>query len=95
MRHVFFDLELGTRMWGEYGFYDGFNETVGWYADSYLGINQGPPVVMIENGRSGLHWKLFMCCPEIQHGLHLLGFESPHVKQGESEGEPNIPQVSS
>jgi hypothetical protein len=39
---------------------DAFNETQNWYATSYLAINQGPEVVMIENYRSGLLWKLFM-----------------------------------
>ena len=47
-------------------------------ADSYLAIDQGPIVVMIENHRSGLLWKLFMSCPEIQAGLAKLGFTSPH-----------------
>jgi hypothetical protein len=23
---------------------------------------------------------LFMSCPEVQHGLQKLGFESPHIK---------------
>ena len=29
---------------------------------SYLAIDEGPIVVMIENYRSGLLWKLFMSC---------------------------------
>ncbi|MER9971431.1 glucoamylase family protein, partial [Mesorhizobium sp. M0060] len=45
-----------------------------WYADSYLAIDQGPIVVMIENYRSGLLWQLFMSCPEIRAGLAKLGF---------------------
>ena len=35
---------------------------------------QGPVVVMIENYRSGLLWKLFMKSPEVQEGLKKLGF---------------------
>jgi len=31
-------------------------------------------VVMIENGRTGLIWNLFMSAPEIQQGLTKLGF---------------------
>ena len=42
--------------------------------DHYLAIDQGPEAVMIENYRSGLLWKLFMSCPEIQYGLEKLGF---------------------
>ncbi|MCU0380447.1 MAG: beta-glucosidase [Chitinophagaceae bacterium] len=78
MRHFY--TKLGPKIWGPYGFTDAFNETKNWYADSYLAIDQGPIVVMIENHRSGLLWKLFMSCPEIQGGLKKLGFESPHIK---------------
>ena len=45
-----------------------------WWADSYLAIDQGPIVVMIENYRSGLLWELFMSAPEIATGLQKLGF---------------------
>lgn len=70
----FFYYSLGDKLWGEYGFYDAFNVTQGWYADSYLAIDQGPIVVMIENYRTGLLWDLFMSCPEVQDGLDELGF---------------------
>nr|MCU0375422.1 beta-glucosidase [Chitinophagaceae bacterium] len=53
---------------------DAYNETRNWYAQSHLAIDQGPIVVMIENYRSGLFWKLFMEIPEIQKGLKRLGF---------------------
>jgi hypothetical protein len=70
----FFYYSLGDRTWGDYGFYDAFNITEGWYADSYLAIDQGPIIVMIENYRTGLLWDLFMSCPEVQDGLTKLGF---------------------
>jgi hypothetical protein len=73
IKHFYYD--LGDKIWGEYGFTDAFNETKNWYATSYLAIDQGPEVVMIENYRSGLLWKLFMSAPEIQSGLKKLGFE--------------------
>jgi hypothetical protein len=75
----YFYHELGDRIWGEYGFLDGFSETYDWYASSYLAIDQGPIVVMIENYRTGLLWNLFMSCPEIRQGLRRLDFESPHL----------------
>jgi len=78
LRHFYDD--LGDRLWNRYGFVDAFNETRGWYADSYLAIDEGPIVAMIENYRSGLLWRLFMSCPEIQGGLKKLGFESPWIK---------------
>lgn len=71
----YFYVNLGDRLWGEYGFKDAFNETENWYADSYLAIDQGPIVVMIENYRTGLLWNLFMSAPEIQDGLKKLGFK--------------------
>jgi hypothetical protein len=70
---------LGDRIWGEYGFVDAFSETHDWVAQSYLAIDQGPIVVMIENYRTGLLWNLFMSCPEIRDGLRRLGFQSPHL----------------
>lgn len=70
----FFYYTLGDRLWGEYGFYDAFNPTAGWVADSFLAIDQGPIICMIENYRTGLLWELFMSCPEIQSGLTKLGF---------------------
>jgi hypothetical protein len=77
LKHFYYD--LGDKIWSEYGFTDAFNETKSWYAKSHLAIDQGPIIVMIENYRTGLLWKLFMSCPEIKNGLKKLGFESPHI----------------
>ncbi|KYP15669.1 MAG: beta-glucosidase [Flavihumibacter sp. CACIAM 22H1] len=78
LRHFYEN--LGDKIWSAYGFVDAFNEGQGWYASSHLAIDQGPIIVMIENYRSGLIWKLFMSCPEVQQGLKKLGFESPYLK---------------
>jgi len=77
LRHFYED--LGDRIWGRFGFVDGFSEQHDWYADTFLAINQGPIIAMIENYRSGLLWKLFMGVPEIQSGLRKLGFRSPQL----------------
>lgn len=77
LRH-FYEV-IGDRIWGRFGFTDAFSETDNWYAKSYLAIDQGPTVIMIENYRSGLLWKLFMSDPDIKSGLKRLGFSSPHV----------------
>jgi hypothetical protein len=69
----FYD-SLGATIWGEYGFYDGFSEQFNWTKPWYLAIDQGPAVVMMENHRSGLLWKLFMSAPEVEIGLTKLGF---------------------
>jgi hypothetical protein len=72
----------GKRIWGEYGFTDAFCESQNWYADTFLAVDQGPIIVMIENQRTGLLWKLFMAAPEVQAGLRRLGFTSPHLQAG-------------
>ncbi|TDU25771.1 hypothetical protein DFR24_4216 [Panacagrimonas perspica] len=69
----------GTKVWREFGFVDAFSEKRGWFADTFLAIDQGPIVVMIENHRSGLLWNLFMRVPEVREGLRRLGFSSPHL----------------
>ncbi|MDD7887535.1 glucoamylase family protein [Flavivirga sp. 57AJ16] len=70
----FFYYKIGDRVWGDYGFIDAFNPTEEWYAASYLAIDQGPQIVMIENYRTGLLWNLFMQNEDIQNGLNTLGF---------------------
>jgi hypothetical protein len=75
----FFYYKLGNKTWGEYGFYDAFSLQVPWYASSYLAIDQGPIIIMIENHRSGLLWNLFMSGPEIKTGMKSLGFQSPNL----------------
>jgi hypothetical protein len=64
----------GDKLWGRFGFVDAFCEARNWYADTYLAIDQGPIILMIENYRSGLLWKLFMQVPEVQSGLRALSF---------------------
>jgi hypothetical protein len=77
MRH--FLTAHGDKVWGRYGFVDAFCEAQDWYADTFLAIDQGPIILMIENYRTGLLWKLFMKVPEVQTGLRSLGFSSPHL----------------
>jgi hypothetical protein len=70
----FFYYTLGDKLFGTYGFHDSFNLTSAWFADSYLAIDQGPIVCMIENYKTGMLWNLFMSDPEIKNGLSKLGF---------------------
>ncbi|QDH81568.1 hypothetical protein FKX85_11885 [Echinicola soli] len=70
----FFYYKLGDKTWGQYGFYDAFNITENWYADTYLAIDQGPIILMIENHRTGLLWDLFMEDQQVKGGLDRLGF---------------------
>ena len=75
----FFYYKLGDRLWGEYGFYDAFSLKDGWFASTYLAIDQGPIIVMIENYRSSLLWNLFTSSPEIKTGMRSLGFSAPYL----------------
>jgi hypothetical protein len=77
LRHFYH--HLGDRIWGELGFCDAFSEEKDWYAQSYLAIDQGPIIIMIENYRTGLLWDLFMSCPEVHEGLKKLGFQSSRL----------------
>lgn len=75
LKHYYY--KMGDKLWSEYGFIDAYSEEKDWYAKSHLAIDQGPIIVMIENYRSGLLWKLFMSSPDVKKGLKKLGFSSP------------------
>ncbi len=75
----FFYYKLGDKIWGQYGFTDAFKLSDPWFANSFLAIDQGPIIVMIENYRSGLLWNLFTSAPEIKNGLRRLGFTAPYL----------------
>ena len=80
----------GTGIYDKYGFLDSFNPTltrtdkplqhgklvpgVGWVDGDYLGIDQGPIVLMIENRRSGMIWEVMRRNPHIRRGLERAGF---------------------
>ncbi len=74
----------------EYGFKDAYNPTYtfysnnnanpnitegGWIDRDYLGIDQGPIVIQIENHRSSLVWNLMKKNPYIVAGLKKAGFK--------------------
>jgi hypothetical protein len=65
-----------------YGFKATFNPTYpvkssnpyGWVSPWHYGLNQGPIILMIENYRTGLLWRLMRNCPYIAGGLRRAGF---------------------
>ena len=69
-------------MTSKYGFKCSYNRTFtsgnhkkpGWVSEGYYGLDQGPIVMMIENYRSGLLWRLMRQCPHIVTGLRRAGF---------------------
>ena len=78
----------GFRLYGEYGFRDAFNPSFtqgkgnekGWFGKDYVGIDQGPIVLMIGNNRSGLIWKLMKHNRYIVQGLKKAGFTGGWMK---------------
>ena len=64
--------DLGDRAWGIYGPIDAYNLDNDWWSPIYMGLNQAPITVMVENYRTGLLWKLFQSNPEIQSMLKKL-----------------------
>ena len=62
-------------LWGPYGLRDAFNPTLNWIDSDYLGIDQGPIVLMIENFRTGMIWEYCMRDPVIRKGLQVLDFQ--------------------
>lgn len=73
----FFYYTLGDKLFKEYGFVDAFALKNPWFANSFLAIDQGPILIMIENHRSGLLWNLFTSCSEVKTGMKGLGFTAP------------------
>ena len=66
-------------MTSKYGFKCSYNPTFrsgkkGWVSQGYYGLDQGPIVMMIENYRSGLIWRMMRRCPHIINGLRRAGF---------------------
>jgi len=71
----------GDKIYKEYGFIDAFNLTIenkdgskGWYDPDYIGIDQGPILIQIENHRSGLIWNIMKKNKYIIEGLKKAGF---------------------
>jgi len=74
LKHYYRD--FGDTMWGVYGLRDAINPSANWVSPIYMGLNQAPIVVMIENYRTGLVWKNFMANPEIKPALDAIGFKA-------------------
>jgi hypothetical protein len=77
---------------GEYGFKDAFNLTYitedtpnGWFDIDYLGIDQGPILLMIENHKTGILWNVMKKNPYILAGLKKAGFEGGWLGEVSSE----------
>ncbi|MGQ0561776.1 MAG: glucoamylase family protein [Gemmatimonadota bacterium] len=82
-------VHYGDKLFREYGFLDAFNPTFTftdlelrhgsvmgdvWIDGDYLGIDQGPILLMAENHRSGFVWETMKRNPYIVRGLCRAGF---------------------
>lgn len=90
----------GAGLWGEYGFRDSFNPSftftdvpvrhgrvlpgLGWFDGDYLGIDQGPVVIMIENYQTELVWKHLRKNPYVIKGLQRAGFAGGWLRRAAS-----------
>lgn len=70
----YFYYTLGDKLFKEYGLVDAFNLSENWFASSFLAIDQGPIIIMIEDYRSGMIWDYTMKNTDIRAGLTKLGF---------------------
>ncbi|MFA6599808.1 MAG: glucoamylase family protein [Candidatus Omnitrophota bacterium] len=73
LRHFYTDLK--DRLWGLYGFSDAFNLDKQWFSSIAIGIDQGPLLLMIENFRSGLIWKVTGRDAELRQAMKDVGFK--------------------
>jgi hypothetical protein len=95
----------GKHIYSEYGFLDAFNPSFhydvglhrgrvipdfGWVGDDYLGIDQGPIILMIENYRSGFVWNVMRKNAHVRRGLALAGFSGGWLDR--TEDPPSIEQ---
>jgi hypothetical protein len=92
-----FRARFGEHLYQRYGFLDAVNPSftytdvplrhgkivpgIGWVADDYLGIDQGPIVAMIENYRSEVIWRTMQRNPHIRRGLERAGFTGGWLSQ--------------
>jgi hypothetical protein len=77
--------DLGDRLWGIYGPIDAYNLDDDWWSPIYMGLNQAPITVMVENYRTGLVWKLFHANPEIQSMLRKLDATTADLRAREQK----------
>jgi hypothetical protein len=85
--------KYGNKLYGDFGFRDAFNPSYhypsrfaygstkqGWFDIDYLGIDQGPILLMAENARTNFVWNLMKRNPHIRKGLERAGFTGGWLK---------------
>lgn len=67
---------FGAKVWKRYGFIDAFNPHTGWFGPDVIGIDVGISMLMAENHRSGLVWKIFMRNAHVRRAMNRAGFRA-------------------
>lgn len=82
----------GKQVYGKYGFVDAFNPSFQdgktfWSDREYVGIDQGPILLMIENWRDGFVWNVMKRNPYIRTGLQRAGFSGGWLETKNAQSE--------
>ena len=81
-----------ARLWGPYGFRDAYNVQENWFDEDYIGIDQGPILLMIENHRTQTIWDVTMRNEYVRQGLERAGFRPANLSAGEHP-ERIVPEI--
>jgi hypothetical protein len=76
---------FGDRVFGRYGFVDGYNPTLGWFDTDVVGIDVGITLLSAENLLTGNVWRWFMANEPASHAMELIGFSEPPGKAATTE----------
>src|SRR6202044_2734211 len=68
---------FGDRVFGRYGFVDGYNPPLAWFDTDVVGIDVGITLLSAENLLTGNVWHWFMANEPASHAMDLIGFSEP------------------
>ena len=80
--------QFGDRVFGRYGFVDGYNPTLKWFDTDVVGIDAGITLLSAENLLTGDVWRWFMANEAPAHAMDLIGFSQPPTKVVKKQARP-------
>jgi len=94
----FFYENHGERLYGHFGFKDAFNLDKNWWAEEYLGIDQGISFLMLENFlNQGAVWGKFMSLDLVRQWVERCGLQekdravkTPALEDGSQDSPPPL-----
>ena len=72
---------FGDRVFGRYGYVDGYNPTLDWFDTDVVGIDVGITLLSAENLLTGNVWHWFMANQPPSHAMDLIGFSAAPGKE--------------